>query len=177
MSHSTDPAEDISASFEIVFEGWIVIAFAVAQLQNLLAALHECEDSARGSARRLRGGAGFREGHVASGVLFDAKDIARKRPGVVANEHAFPVSMPKFGTATGGGNGQVESCRLPNTGLGVVLCWSAKFRGNGRLYDGAGITPDIVMEATPQDHFGQSETVLDAAVKRLESGSKTEDQE
>ncbi|HWB05714.1 MAG TPA: S41 family peptidase [Verrucomicrobiales bacterium] len=73
----------------------------------------------------------------------------------------------QMGAATGGGNGKMESYRLPNTGLGVVLCWSAKYRGNGQLYDGVGISPDIVMEATPQDYFGKSDTVLDAAVQRL----------
>lgn len=78
----------------------------------------------------------------------------------------------QIGTTTGGANGQMESYRLPNTGLGVVLCWSAKFRGNGKLYDGAGIAPDIVMDATPQDYFGQSDSVLDAAVKRLEKGKQ-----
>jgi C-terminal processing protease CtpA/Prc len=77
-----------------------------------------------------------------------------------------------MGTATGGGNGKMESYRLPNTGIGVVLCWSAKYRGNGQLYDGVGIPPDIVMEATPQDHFGKSDTVLDAAVQRLKSASR-----
>ena len=73
----------------------------------------------------------------------------------------------QIGTATGGGNGQMESYRLPNTGLGLVLCWSAKFRPNGKLYDGAGIPPDVVMEATPQDLFGTTDTVLDAALQRL----------
>ena len=73
----------------------------------------------------------------------------------------------QIGTATGGGNGQMESYRLPNTGLGLVLCWSAKFRANGKLYDGAGIPPDVVREATPQDLFGPADTVLDAALQRL----------
>jgi C-terminal processing protease CtpA/Prc len=74
----------------------------------------------------------------------------------------------QIGTPTGGGNGKMENYRLPNTGLGVVLCWSAKFRPNGKLYDGVGIPPDVYVEATPEDLLGRTDTVLDAAVHRLE---------
>lgn len=82
----------------------------------------------------------------------------------------------QMGTATGGGNGLMENYRLPNTRLGFTLCWSAKFRPNGRLYDGVGIPPDVVIEATPQDLLGDSDTVLDAAVAHLKSkaGEKPE---
>ncbi len=76
----------------------------------------------------------------------------------------------QIGTTTGGGNGQMEEYRLPNTRLGVLLCWSAKFRGNGKLYDTKGIAPDIVMEATREDRFGASDSVLAAAVQRLKGG-------
>lgn len=72
-----------------------------------------------------------------------------------------------MGEASGGGNGWMEGYTLPNTHLPVTLCQSAKFRPNGKLYDGEGIPPKVVMEATPQDILGESDTVLDAAVKRL----------
>ena len=72
-----------------------------------------------------------------------------------------------MGTASGGGNGWMESYTLPNTELEVVLCQTAKFRPTGEPYDGLGVPPDVVMEATPQDRLGKSDTVLDAAVKRL----------
>jgi hypothetical protein len=61
----------------------------------------------------------------------------------------------------------MESYRLPNTGLLLVVGWSAKFRPNGKLYDGTGIPPDLFMAATPQDLVGETDTVLDAAVRRL----------
>ena len=61
----------------------------------------------------------------------------------------------------------MESYTLPNTELEVVLCQTAKFRPTGEPYDGLGVTPDVIMAATPQDHLGKSDTVLDAAVKRL----------
>lgn len=61
----------------------------------------------------------------------------------------------------------MDSYSLPNTGLGFVLCQSAKFRPTGESYDGVGVPPDVVMEALPADFLGRSDTVLDAAVKRL----------
>jgi hypothetical protein len=75
----------------------------------------------------------------------------------------------QIGTPTGGGNGLMESYRLPNTRLGLTVCWSAKFRPNGKLYDGVGIAPDTFIEATPQDRLGASDTVLDAAVLHLKA--------
>ncbi|HEX2748834.1 MAG TPA: S41 family peptidase, partial [Verrucomicrobiales bacterium] len=77
----------------------------------------------------------------------------------------------QMGAPSGGGNGWMEPYQLPNTGLGFILCQSAKFRPNGKLYDGRGIAPDILMEATPEDLLGKSDTVLDAAVKRLKEGA------
>lgn len=77
-----------------------------------------------------------------------------------------------MGEPSGGGNGWQEVFYLPNSGVGLVLCQSAKFRPNGKLYDGEGITPDIILEATPDDIFGKTDTVLETAVKQLsEDGS------
>ena len=72
-----------------------------------------------------------------------------------------------MGTASGGGNGWMDSYTLPNTGLEVVLCQTAKFRPSGEPFDGLGVPPDIVMEATPRDRMGKSDSVLDAALLRL----------
>ena len=71
-----------------------------------------------------------------------------------------------MGTATGGGNSQMESYRLPNSGVTLVMGWSAKYRPNGQLYDGVGIAPDIQMPATARDLIGETDTVLDAALRR-----------
>ncbi len=66
----------------------------------------------------------------------------------------------------------MEEYTLPNSKLRVVLCQSAKFRPNGKLYDGIGIAPDIQIEATPDDLFGKTDTVLDAALKHLGGGNE-----
>ena len=72
-----------------------------------------------------------------------------------------------MGMPSGGGNGWMDSYSLPNTGLGFVLCQSAKFLPSGQPYDGVGVAPDIEMEALPSDFLGDSDSVLDAALKRL----------
>ena len=72
-----------------------------------------------------------------------------------------------MGMPSGGGNGWMDSYSLPNTNLGFVLCQSAKFLPSGQPYDGMGVAPDIVMEALPSDILGDSDSVLDAALKRL----------
>ncbi|MCP4848836.1 MAG: hypothetical protein GY899_12915 [Verrucomicrobiaceae bacterium] len=72
-----------------------------------------------------------------------------------------------MGMPSGGGNGWMDSYSLPNTGLGFVLCQSAKFLPTGEPYDGVGVAPDVVMEALPADILGGSDSVLDAALKRL----------
>lgn len=72
-----------------------------------------------------------------------------------------------MGMPSGGGNGWMDSYSLPNSGLGFVLCQSAKFRPTGEPYDGVGVPPDVVMEALPADVLGRSDSVLEAAIKRL----------
>ncbi len=72
-----------------------------------------------------------------------------------------------MGMPSGGGNGWMDSYSLPNTKLGFVLCQSAKFLPGGQPYDGMGVAPDILMEALPSDILGDSDSVLDAALKRL----------
>jgi hypothetical protein len=79
-------------------------------------------------------------------------------------------NVTQMGTATGGGNSQMESYRLPGSGVTLVMGWSAKYRPNGQLYDGVGIPPDVELPATARDLVGETDTVLDAALRRL-SGS------
>ena len=76
-----------------------------------------------------------------------------------------------MGEPSGGGNGWMEVFTLPNSQVRLVLCQSAKFRPNGKLYDGEGIDPDVVVEATPSDVLGKSDTVLEAALARLQAGA------
>jgi len=72
-----------------------------------------------------------------------------------------------MGEASGGGNGWMDRYILPNSGISVTLCQSAKFRPNGKPYDGVGVAPDVKMLPKPADILGESDTVLDAALTRL----------
>ena len=72
-----------------------------------------------------------------------------------------------MGTASGGGNGWMDSYTLPNSEVGVIFCQTAKFRPSGEPFDGLGVPPDVEMEATPHDRMGKSDSVLHAALRRL----------
>ncbi len=72
-----------------------------------------------------------------------------------------------LGTPSGGGSGRKDTHVLLNSALGVELSTMASFRSDGRLYDGRGVEPDVVMEPSPLDFVGRTDTVLDAAVQRL----------
>ena len=72
-----------------------------------------------------------------------------------------------MGTASAGGSGRYRARRLENSKLQVRLSSMASFRPNGKLYDGNGIHPDVVVEPIPTDFIGQTDSVLAAAVARL----------
>ncbi len=69
-----------------------------------------------------------------------------------------------MGTASGGGSGRYQNYRLHNNMIAVSLSSMASFQPNGKLYDGNGIQPDIIVEPVPTDFIGQTDTVLDAAI-------------
>ena len=68
-----------------------------------------------------------------------------------------------MGLPSGGGSGCRQEYRLSNSGIRIRLSRMASFQPNGRLYDGNGIQPDIVVESVPTDFIGRSDTVLDKA--------------
>jgi hypothetical protein len=73
-----------------------------------------------------------------------------------------------MGTKSGGGSGRMASYVLPNSRLPLTLCQMASFRHTGQLYDGAGVEPDVVVEAKETDHLvGGGDSVLEAALKAL----------
>jgi hypothetical protein len=76
-----------------------------------------------------------------------------------------------MGTTSGGGSGRMAEYTLPNSRLAMTLCQMASFRANGRLYEGAGVQPDVALEAKPSDFLaGGGDSVLEAAVSRLRKG-------
>ena len=72
-----------------------------------------------------------------------------------------------MGTPSGGGSGRTQTARLKNSRARVRLSSMASFRPNGKMYDGNGIEPDIVVEPIPTDYIGKTDSVLEAAIKHL----------
>lgn len=69
-----------------------------------------------------------------------------------------------MGLPSGGGSGCRVKYRLRNSYISIYLSSMASFRPNGRLYDGNGIQPDVLVEPVPTDFIGKTDTVLDAAI-------------
>lgn len=74
-----------------------------------------------------------------------------------------------MGTASGGGGGRARPLRLANSNVTLRLSSMASFRPDGKLYDGRGVEPDVEAWPEPTDVIGRTDTVLDAAVKKLQA--------
>jgi len=72
-----------------------------------------------------------------------------------------------MGLPSGGGSGCYQVYRLRNSQIRIRLSSMASFRPNGKLYDGNGVQPDIVVEPAPTDFIGQTDTVLEAAIGHI----------
>jgi C-terminal processing protease CtpA/Prc len=71
------------------------------------------------------------------------------------------------GTASGGGSGRAQPLVLHHSGLELQLSSIASYRPDGKLYDGRGVEPDVEVKPVPTDLIGRTDSVLDAALKRL----------
>jgi len=72
-----------------------------------------------------------------------------------------------LGTASMGGSGRARAYRLRNSRIEVRLSSMASFQPNGKLYEGNGIAPDVVVEKTATDFIGKTDSQLAAAIARL----------
>ncbi len=69
-----------------------------------------------------------------------------------------------MGHPSGGGSGCAQYYRLCNSQIQIRLSSMASFQPNGKLYDGNGIQPDVIIEPVPTDFIGETDSLLDAAV-------------
>jgi hypothetical protein len=81
-----------------------------------------------------------------------------------------------LGRASAGGSGRVTEVTLPRSGLRVRLSSMASFRPDGRLYDGCGVEPDVVVHPVAADFLEHgTDTQLDAAIARLQAIAESDD--
>lgn len=73
-----------------------------------------------------------------------------------------------LGTPSAGGSGRASHGGvLRHSGLRFRLSSMASFLPDGKLYDGNGIHPDVLVHPQPTDAFGRTDTALEAALRRL----------
>jgi hypothetical protein len=74
-----------------------------------------------------------------------------------------------LGTPSGGGSAMARGLLLGATTLRVRLGTMASFQADGKLFDGNGVHPDVVVEPVPEYHIGRRDNVLEEAVKRAQT--------
>jgi len=74
-----------------------------------------------------------------------------------------------LGTPSGGGSALAHRLPLGATPFRVRLGTMASFQADGKLFDGNGVRPDIVVEAAPEYHIGGRDNVLEEAGQRIKT--------
>ena len=67
-----------------------------------------------------------------------------------------------MGTASGGGSARSRIYEIGE--LEVKLATMASYQPNGRLFDGVGVSPDVVVDAAADDLVGRGDRQLERAV-------------
>lgn len=74
-----------------------------------------------------------------------------------------------LGTPSSGGGAFTQEIHLGTTPLKFRIGSIASFQANGRLFDGNGIRPDVLVEAAPEYYIGGRDDVLEEAVRRIKA--------
>jgi Tol biopolymer transport system component len=73
-----------------------------------------------------------------------------------------------LGTPSGGGSGRTETILLPGSLLEVKLSSMVSYQRDGRLFDGNGVAPDVLLHPSPEYHLtGGRDNVLERALEML----------
>jgi hypothetical protein len=70
-----------------------------------------------------------------------------------------------LGSPSGGGSGGSETLNLGSTGIQITLSTMASFQSNGKLFDGNGVAPDMILYHAPEYFIGLRDNVLEEALK------------
>lgn len=68
------------------------------------------------------------------------------------------------GAPSGGGSGNKEIIKLGRTPIELEISTMASFQSNGKLFDGNGVEPDILLQPIPEYYIGGSDNVLERAI-------------
>ncbi|MHC4340160.1 MAG: S41 family peptidase, partial [Planctomycetota bacterium] len=98
-------------------------------------------------------------------VLMDAQCFSATDIFLAAFKGVPGVTL--LGVPSGGGSGRSRKVTLPRSGVRLRVSSMASFQPDGQLYDGNGVQPDVVVQPTPEDWIGRSDSMLDAAVARI----------
>ena len=72
-----------------------------------------------------------------------------------------------LGTASSGGSAFTQEIPLGKTNLRLRIGSMASFQSDGSLFDGNGVSPDVLIEPFPDYFIGGRDNVLEEAVKRI----------
>ena len=124
----------------------------------------------------------FSDWHFVALVRLDDRDVYYygKPTVVLLNGRSFSATdiflaglkgMPNvtlLGTPSGGGSAHTQQVPLGQTALRLRIGSMASFQADGRLFDGNGVHPDIVVEPAPEYYIGGMDNVLAEATKHLQ---------
>jgi len=71
------------------------------------------------------------------------------------------------GSPSSGGSAYTQQITLGETQLVLRIGSMASFQANGKLYDGNGIQPDVLVEPAPEYYIGGRDNVLEEAMRRI----------
>jgi Tol biopolymer transport system component len=99
-------------------------------------------------------------------ILLDAKSFSATDIFVSAFKGYPNVTL--IGSPSGGGSARIVGVELPVSRLSVRLASMASFQISGRLHDGHGTEPDVVVEPSPEYFLVNGEdNILQAALARI----------
>jgi hypothetical protein len=74
-----------------------------------------------------------------------------------------------MGSPSGGGSALAQEIKLGSTPFSLRIGSIASFQADGKLFDGYGVQPDVVIHPNPEYFIGGRDRVFDEAIKRIQS--------
>ena len=125
----------------------------------------------------------FSDWHYMALTRFDGPDVYNyKMPVVVLmNAKCFSATdiflaglkgvknVTLLGTPGGGGSARLQHVPLGETPFILRIGSMASFQADGRLFDGNGVSPDVVIAPLPEYHIGRRDNALEEALKRIKA--------